>query len=135
MAGERPFGVTILAVLSGLAGVFLVLGGLLLVIGGSAAVGMDAAMGGSGVGAIVGAVTGVLAGILLVFGLINLVVAWGLWTGKGWAWWLTVIGGVLNLLSILALNILGAVIGAIVLWYMFKPHVKEFFGINVEFST
>jgi hypothetical protein len=26
-------------------------------------------------------------------------------------------------------------IAALILWYMFKPHVKDFFGVKVSFST
>ena len=28
-----------------------------------------------------------------------------------------------------------ALIGAVILWYLFRPHVKEYFGVEVEFST
>ena len=31
--------------------------------------------------------------------------------------------------------IIGLVIEAVILWYLFKPHVKEFFGVQVSFST
>jgi len=91
---------------------------------------------------------GFLGRVFLLAGLIGLVNGWGLWTGKGWAWWLTVILEALGLLSGLIgiargdptsliglLILIRLLIAALILWYMFKPHVKDFFGVKVSFST
>jgi len=85
---------------------------------------------------------GILGIFFIVVGLLGLVVGWGLWTGKGWAWWLTVIFRGLDLVIGLASIAMGEasyigalLISALILWYMFKPHVKEFFGVKVSFST
>ncbi|HIP74470.1 MAG TPA: hypothetical protein EYH14_02370 [Euryarchaeota archaeon] len=71
----------------------------------------------------------------LVYGLVLVVVSWGLWTGKAWAWWLEVAISVLSLLSAFKPDLLSALSGAIVLWYLSRPHVKEYFGVQTEFST
>ncbi len=80
--------------------------------------------------------------VLIIAGLIELVISWGLWTGKGWAWWLGVIFTGLGLLfalaSIVSRNLGGIVsliIDGLILYYFFKPHVKQYFGITVGFST
>lgn len=80
--------------------------------------------------------------VLIIAGLIELVISWGLWTGKGWAWWLGVIftglGLLFALVSIVSGNLGGIVsliIDGLILYYFFKPHVKQFFGIMVGFST
>jgi uncharacterized membrane protein (DUF2068 family) len=60
--------------------------------------------------------------------------AYGLWKGKGWAWTITVIlsfiGIVLGIASIATGNI-GAIfhiiINAIVVYYLYRSHVKVFF--------
>ena len=130
---ERPTGVTILAVLEFLASAIVLLMGLLMIGGG----GMFATAYRHDAGLMGGLL--VVGGILmLAMGIVGLLVAWGLWTGKSWAWWLVVIGSGLGVLSILSLNLSGVVdaaISALVLWYLFKPHVKDFFGIQVSFST
>jgi len=74
--------------------------------------------------------------------LVKLGVGWGLLAGKKWAWWITLILATVSLLGALA----GVAVGepsalshlplaALILWYMFKPHVKEFFGVKVPLST
>ena len=130
MTGKRPDGVTLLAVLAVLGGILALLGAVFGLMVGQATIagltGPEAAM-----------ASVMLGGMTLygaVMGVISLVVGWGLWNGKSWAWWLTVIFSALGVLTILMLNPL-AIVNAIILWYMFKPHVKEFFGVEVGFST
>ena len=61
--------------------------------------------------------------------------AWGLFTGKGWAWLITVILAIISVVfSIVA--IMGAyitsiptlIISGIILYYMYRPQVKSYFG-------
>jgi Predicted membrane protein (DUF2127) len=126
---SRPTGVAILAVLDLLGGIALILfGGLLAAAGGSS---MLSSYG-------YGAYTGIAAGFglaLAVGGLLALLVGWGLWTGRGWAWTLgVVLYGIGLVFSIVGLVTGGAsvlvslVIDAIILWYLFRPHVKAYFG-------
>jgi uncharacterized membrane protein (DUF2068 family) len=72
---------------------------------------------------------------LVVLGIAYLVMAYGLWRGKRWAWTITMIlsfiGIVLGAVSIVTGNIaaiFNLIINAIVLYYLFRPHVKVFFG-------
>ncbi|ABL78803.1 DUF7144 family membrane protein [Thermofilum pendens] len=134
----RPTGVTILAVLNMLGGALLVLLGLIFVaVGPLLERSTPATMPG-----LFSLILGGLGALLIVMGAVSLIVGWGLWTGKGWAWWVTVIFEVLGLLSGLLsaaagdpFSVVGLLVSAIVLWYMFKPHVKDFFGVKVGFST
>ncbi|RLE62956.1 MAG: hypothetical protein DRJ38_08645, partial [Thermoprotei archaeon] len=98
-----------------------------------------------------------LVAVLFILGLIELAIAWGLWTGKTWAWWLEVIFtglGILMQIGNLALTLLGAVallsyprvlpgtiasiisiiiglcINVLIIWYFFRPHVKAYFGMG-----
>ena len=65
-----------------------------------------------------------------------------LWKEKGWAWNITVIlsfiGIVLGVASIATGNI-GAIfhiiINAIVVYYLYRPYVKAFFGKPVSYSS
>ncbi len=136
---ERPLGVSVIAALAFLFGALEVIGGILAL---TFSASFGVMMGGKE-GAAAGALVGTMVGLpLLITGIISLVVGWGLWNGKGWAWWLTVIftalgaiGAIAGLLSAPAISIIYLVIELVILWYFFKPHVKDYFGITVSFST
>jgi uncharacterized membrane protein (DUF2068 family) len=100
MQNPRPLGVTILAILTVISGI------------------------------------GFLVSVILVpLGIANLVVAYGLWKGKRWAWTITLvlsfIGIALGLASIATGTIIAiwpVIINAIVVYYLYRPNVKAFFG-------
>jgi hypothetical protein len=65
-----------------------------------------------------------------------------MWTGKGWAWILAVIlyglGALSSLISLAAgalSSIVGLLIYAFLLWYLWRPHVKAFFGRGQTVQT
>ena len=124
MADEksRPTLITIIAILYFLVGVLSIISGLVMIVGG-AAVGQ----------LVLGSMTGA---VLIVVGLVNLVIAGGFWNGWKAIWYLAVIFGVLELIicivgvfSVGPLSLVGLLIEALLLYYMFRPNVKEFFGI------
>ena len=124
MADEksRPTLITIIAILYFLVGVLSIISGLVMIVGG-AAVGQ----------LVLGSMTGA---VLIVVGLVNLVIAGGFWNGWKAIWYLAVIFGVLELIicivgvfTIGLPSLVGLLIEALLLYYMFRPNVKEFFGI------
>jgi lysylphosphatidylglycerol synthetase-like protein (DUF2156 family) len=73
--------------------------------------------------------------VVVVIGLLYLGLAWGLWTGKGWAWFLSLVLAALGLLvSLLSLvrggfgTIVVLILDVIILYYLFRPNVRDFFG-------
>ena len=98
---RRPLGVSIIAVLLAIQGIFfLILGILALVAVIVAANSAGTTVNGYAItGATVSAIAGVLAGIFLVVGLVSLLFAWGLWTLKRWAFWATVIIEIISLIN------------------------------------
>jgi len=133
---SRPTGVTILAVLqliSGLLGtlfsaIALFLGGLIAAGG---AVSGDAQTAGAG-GALI-----IITIISLVLSILALIVSFGLFTLKGWAWTLTyviqAISIVVNVVNVfMGENVGGAifsiVISAVIIYYLNRPNVKSAFG-------
>jgi hypothetical protein len=132
MAGPaaRPTGITILAVLSAIGGIFAILGGLGAVVGG----GFVGAVTGSG--ALGGMVT--LIGLaLLVLGVVELILAYGLWGLQPWAWQLGAIlqvaSVVIAILEVLAgypvsSVVISVVIAGIILYYLNTPAVRQAFG-------
>jgi hypothetical protein len=134
--------VTVLALVAGIAGVADLLAGL-----------GDIGMGGGflgdlGFGAKLDGIMTAVGLALVAVGALGLATAFGLWTGRNWAWliarlWasLCIIAGIvgvgLSLLSdkivteILATMIgtaVPGVVAAVVLWYLYQPQVKAAFG-------
>jgi len=123
---RRPTGVTILGILSILAG----LGGIIVGAGVLALSGLAASAypGGATVAAVIGA-------ILLIIGILELVYGIGFFGGKGWAWTLAMIGSVLNIVfGIVSIvfgsvgSVFGLIVSILILYYLTRPHVKAFFG-------
>ena len=119
----RPTGVTILSIL-------YFLQALIILIGGVVALGVLASLG--TIGTIIGSVVG---GVMILIGLIQMLIAWGLWSGKGWARIIaiifTVLGVLANLMGALDLNltsVVGLLIGVVILWYLFQPQVKAYYA-------
>ncbi len=82
-----------------------------------------------------------IGAVLLAIAIVSFVVAYGLLKGLGWAWTVTVILSiisiVLNVLSIAAGNlasIISIIISGIILYYLYRPHVKAYFGKGVSQS-
>ena len=126
---QRPTGVTILAILGIVFGALGILGAIGLI----------------GGGALIAGASGVSATLIIVLGVITLItsvlaLAFGIgaWTLKPWAWTLGVANYIVSLvLSVIFIitgvstiggQILGIVIAAAILYYLFTPTVKQAFG-------
>ena|SRR5215210_5087996 len=126
---QRPTGVTILAVLAFIGGIFGILGGLALV-------GFGGVIAASGVAG--GGFASILGVLLLVYGVLALVLGYGFWTLQAWAWTLGIglqaAGIALDILQVVndSTQLVGAIvsiaISAAILWYLYQPHVKAAFG-------
>ena len=125
---QRPLGVTLIAILSAIGGVFGLLAALVL-LGAGAAVSTATGLGG---------LTFVAGVIILAYAVLSLVLAYGFWNLKPWAWPLGVgvqaLGVVQSVLQFMndGSNVVGLLfslaIAGIILWYLFQPHVKAAFG-------
>lgn len=126
----RPGGVTILAVLEFLGGISSLLAGFSELQAGS----YLTSLGYTGSDTIFYA----LGSISTVFGFIALIVGYGLFRGISWAWLLAIIFGIISIVYsiILAVEIPISAIGAavsvvvylLIIYYLNRPHVKQFFG-------
>ncbi|HEY3246757.1 MAG TPA: hypothetical protein VGK88_00515 [bacterium] len=120
---QRPTGITILAILEAIGGIFAILGGLTLMgigaIGGFAGSGLLASM-------------GVFGGLVLVaLGLVGLYVAWGAWNLQPWAWmWLVIVAIVTIVIDIFdwRRNLFAIIINAVIIYYLYRAEVKAAFG-------
>lgn len=125
---QRPILISVIAILYFIAGIFAVIAGIALMLG----VITQADM---GQGFEDMSMT-VLGAALLIYGLFNLVMAGGFWNGWTIMWILGVIFTALGLIIGIASIFFGGFIGIIpiiiyllILWYLFRPGVKEFFGM------
>jgi len=107
---HRPLGVTIIAVLNVIVGIVAISAGIPALIVG-------------------------ICIVLIIIGIANLVMAYGLWKGKRWAWTITLIlsgiGIISSAVSIASGNpgaIIGIILYAIIIYYLYRPNVKAFFG-------
>ena len=122
----RPSGITVLVVLEILAGLGLLLGGAMFAVLASFSGGFGGMMGG-----VLGALSGAIGVIFVVMGIITFFIAYGLWTGKGWARMFgLVIAGIGIILGILSLpsGIISIIIDGIIIYYLTRPHVVQFFS-------
>jgi uncharacterized membrane protein (DUF2068 family) len=76
-----------------------------------------------------------IGGVLIAIGLAHFVVSYGLLKGKGWAWSIALIvsyiGVVIGIISIIGgnfLSIVHLIIDIVIIWYLYRPDVKAYFG-------
>ena len=116
---ERPLGITILGAL------WIILGLLYFAIG----------MGFAFMGVVISGLLGSLGGILILVGLVDFVLGIGCYMAWPWVWTVSVVFTALHILigiaSLLTTGIgalLGLIIPFIIIYYLFQPHVKAYFG-------
>ena len=121
----RPTGVTILAILEAIAGVYYLATGF----GDFVATSIIRTLAGSGIPSdILPLISRSVGAVLLIFGLASLLLAWGLWTGKGWARLIALVIAILSIIaSLISFHLIGVVIDGIIIYYLTRPNVKQFF--------
>jgi hypothetical protein len=137
--GTRPLGVSIIAILNVISGIIMLIGGVGLAAVGSALPTMTTVNPNAGgqmalVGLLGGGAAAVGA-VLIVLGIVSFIVAWGLFKGKGWAWTVTIIlsaiSVIMGIVSLVGGNfgaIVNIIIAGVVIYYLYRPHVKAYFG-------
>jgi len=135
---NRPTGVTVMGILQILTGLgSLGLGFMLTAsyafLGSLMASGAEGVTFSAGFGflAIAGAIIG---SILMVIGVASLVIAYGLFKGRNWAWTLclifAVIGAVFGILAFPA-GLVTMFINALIIYYLTRSNVKQYFGRTI----
>ncbi|HUU74782.1 MAG TPA: hypothetical protein VMW63_01695 [Methanoregulaceae archaeon] len=117
---ERPLGVTII-------GILWIISGLLALIGG---------LGIAVMGTVVAGVFSLFLGIItIVIGLVYLALGVGCFKAWPWVWTVgvifSIIGIIMGLFSLFSTGagaIISIIIAVIILYYLFQPHVKAWFG-------
>lgn len=138
---SRPVGVTIIGVLMAIAGIVMIIAGIsamaLAPLIPMATESQDLAMGISST--MLGGIAIASGAIMLAIGIASLVIAYGLFKGRPWAWTaavvLSIIGIVMSVVSIVTGNfgsIVSLIINGVIIYYLYRPHVKAYFGKAVS---
>ncbi|MEW5840185.1 hypothetical protein [Nitrososphaera sp.] len=151
---SRPTGVTIIAILNIIGGIIMLVGGISALTAGAVLPMMGGTLGQTGVPgtgtpelsnistSLLGGGAIVVGAVMIGLAIFSFVVAWGLLKGRGWAWTATVvlavISIVMNAISLVAGNwaaIISIIISGVIIYYMYRPHVKAFFGKSLSHGT
>jgi hypothetical protein len=90
---------------------------------------------------LIGSIATAIGGMLIAIAVASFIVGYGLLKGKRWAWTVavvvTIISIIIDVFSIASVvNIVGGIISIIIngviLYYLYRPHVKAFFGKGVN---
>ena len=132
MAGDnkdasRPTGVTIISVLLGVAGAAHILFGLAFAsILGLILEDMAADL---EVADFIGALGFGMGAVAIAIGAALFFVMYGMLTAKPWAWNATRIVVIISIVvGVLSLDIVSLAISGVILYYLYRPHVKQYFG-------
>lgn len=147
-------GVTVIAILNVIGGIMMLLAGIAAVTAGALLPmvpqeTLEEGVPGTGMEVLSGVSTSVLGGGAIVIGAVmiglaifSFIVAWGLLKGRGWAWTATVVLSVISLvfgvISVVTGNwfsIINVIISGIIIYYMYRPHVKAYFGKGISRGT
>jgi len=123
----RPILITIIAILEFVIGLLILIGGVLLIAGVISAGDVDPEFADLGNAASIA---------MIVIGLLNIIIAGGFWNGWSIMWYIgLIVNGIGLIVAIYGLITTGIgsaiplVIYAVILFYLFRPGVKDFFGI------
>lgn len=123
----RPILITIIAILEFVIGLLILVGGVLLIAGVISAGDIDPEFADLGNAASIA---------MIVIGLLNIIIAGGFWNGWSIMWYIgLIVNGIGLIVAIYGLITTGIgsaiplVIYAVILFYLFRPGVKDFFGI------
>jgi Predicted membrane protein (DUF2127) len=137
---QRPTSVTIIVVLKILDGLWGLASGCALLAGGgalAAAVLRFVRDTPQWVGGILGGALAVVGLILILFSVLDFVLAWGIWTLRRWAWWLTMIEAVLSIIGSLSTLVGGnltsvpsVVINGVIIILLLTSNVRQALGVS-----
>ena len=120
--GDRPTGVTILAILEIILGILYGLVGLLFLVATSFIAEYAYSM--------LGSMSSGTGAVLLIFALLRFVLAWGFLSGQGWSrimgLVLAALGALTGLLT-LPLGLIDLILNGLIIYYLTRPYVIDYF--------
>lgn len=130
-ARTRPLGISALAIISGLSGIFEFIFLIYMLTSVYTFETFESMYGTADLTYIPTLLYAIVA-LYMGMGLFNLILSWGFWTGQGWAWKLGIIlsiaGIIIGMIGLPQGGFALVIISIVILGYLFRPHVKEYFG-------
>ncbi|MEG4026009.1 hypothetical protein [Microcoleus sp. S13C4] len=135
---NRPQSVTVLAILQLISGIFSLLDGLFILLFAGIFGGLGAAVGGAKVGTVIGSFIAIFAALSFILGLLSLLLTWGLFQLRNWAWTGTLIVHIIAILAQIvkmfgsggtAVNFLTLGFAGASIYYLLRPDVKQAFRV------
>ena len=135
---NRPQSVTVLAILQLISGIFSLLDGLFILLFAGIFGGLGAAVGGAKAGTVIGSFIAIFAALSFILGFLSLLLTWGLFQLKNWAWTGTLIVHIIATLAQIvkmfgsggtAVNFLTLGFAVASIYYLLQPDVKQAFRI------
>ena len=140
MPRQRSMGVMVIVALKILDGLWGLASGCVLLAGSGALAAVIARFTGNAphwIGNTLGGVLALVGLALIFFAALDLILAWGVWTLRRWAWWLTMIVAVLSILGSLATLVGGnltsipsVAINGVIIILLLTTNVKQTLGIG-----
>ena len=107
-SAERPLGVTILALLQIIGGIFSLIGGSIFFI--------------------IPIIGWIIGGVIVFLALLDLLIGWGLWSMKSWAWMAAIILNIISLIiAIPTFDYISIIIALIIILYLQQGDIKSRF--------
>jgi hypothetical protein len=135
---NRPQNVTVLAIMQLISGIFSLFDGLLILLLAHSFGRVGVVFGGQKTGDIIVAFMGIFAAISFILGFLSLLLTWGLFQLKNWAWTGTLIVHIIATLAQIvkmfasggtAVNFLTLGLGVASIYYLLQPDVKQAFRV------
>jgi len=120
---QRPTLITIICILMAIVGILTLIGGVTMLL-------VDATW--AGTIDLSPSLVKAFGAYSAAVGLLTLIVAFLLWTGNKIGWYLAIIVLALNAISSifqLPTGVVTIIVMVILIWYFFRPNVKEFYGV------
>ena len=140
MPTQRPTEVTIIAILQILDGLWGLASGCALLAGGGALTALIlhfATEAPQWVGGVLGGTVAVVGLVLVLFAVLDFILAWGIWKLRRQAWWLTMITAVLSILGSLGTlaggnltSIPAVALDGLTVVLLLTPSVRQAFGVT-----
>jgi uncharacterized membrane protein (DUF2068 family) len=67
------------------------------------------------------------SGVLLLWAVLLLISAYGLWCGAKWGYWLAMIMSIILILSVVVLDVVGFVVAIAVIFYLTRKRARQWF--------
>jgi len=132
---SKPTGVDLLTILAVMDGIIDIVGAVLLLVVTSLSASWLGLLISPGIVRFISLILVAISFLLLFLGVASLVLAYGLWNGRGWAWKWALASAIMGLawstITLgLGIGLVGVATNTLTIYYLTRTDIKDFFGKN-----